>query len=303
MTHSHSCSNHPAPKHFNTAFALAVALNLGFTIIEAIYAIAANSMSLLGDAAHNLGDVLGLLLAWGASWLLTKPSGIRYSYGYKRTTIIAALINALILVGTGFLIGYESILKLMNPEPTRELTVIIVATVGILINGGTALLFIRGSKEDLNIKGAYLHLAIDALISVGVVLTGILILFTNWQWLDSMVGLVIVIVIFYSTWELLRDSVLLLLDAVPANIEYQAVEQYFTQLSGVDSIHDLHIWGLSTKEIALTAHLVMPKRRLSDHDYLEINQTLKTKFNIDHVTLQIEQGHEDALCHRLDGCS
>lgn len=301
MAHSHNHA-HPHPKQFNKAFAAAVFLNLGFTIVEAIYAISANSMSLMGDAAHNLGDVLGLLLAWGANWLLTKPNNVRYSYGYKRTTIIAALLNALILVSTGFIIGYESIIKLLHPEPTQEITVMVVATIGILVNGGTALLFIRGSKEDLNIKGAFLHLAIDALISVGVVVTAALILLTNWQWLDPIVGLFIVIIIFYSTWELLRDSVLLILDAVPVSIDYAAVSEYFAGIEGVDSIHDLHIWGLSTKEIALTAHLIMPNSRLNDHQYIEINQALKEMFNIDHVTLQIEQGHEDALCHKTKGC-
>lgn len=300
MEHSHT--HHRTSQQFNGAFAVAVILNLSFTIIEAIYAIAANSMSLLGDAAHNLGDVLGLLLAWGANWLLTKPSTLQYSYGYKRTTIIASLINALLLVGTGFIIGYEAILKLINPEPTQETTVILVATIGILINGGTALLFMRGSKEDLNIKGAFLHLAVDALISLGVVITGIIILLTRIEWLDPVMGLLIVITIFYGTWELLRDSILLLLDAVPASIDYHAVENYLRSIEGVDSIHDLHIWGLSTKETALTAHLIMPHQQVTDEKYHQINQVLKTQFKIHHVTLQIEQGQKDSLCHRTAGC-
>ena len=301
MSHTHDHSHHH-PQKFNAVFAIAVALNLGFTIVEAIYAIAANSMSLLGDAGHNLGDVLGLLLAWGANWLLTKPSSTRYSYGYKRTTIIAALINALILVATGALIAYESVIKLMHPEVTQEMIVIIVAAVGIIINGGTALLFVRGSKEDLNIKGAYLHLATDALISIGVVFTGIAILFTDWHWLDPAAGLLIVLIILYGTWSLLRESVFLIMDAVPSSIDLDEVRGSLNALEGVESVHDLHIWGLSTKEIALTAHLVMPNIRPRNTDYEQINQMLKQQFKISHTTLQIEQDHKDFPCKQEGIC-
>jgi len=211
MKHKHSHSH--TSQTFNTAFAIAVILNLGFVIVEGIYAYSAQSMSLFGDAGHNLGDVVGLSLAWLANVLLTRNASERYSYGFKRTTILAALINALLLVATSALIAFESINKLFAPVDVHETTIIVVAMVGIAINGGTALLFMRGRHGDLNIKGAYLHLAYDALISLGVVVTGILIYTTQWNWLDPAVGLVIVVTILIGTWELLRDSVNLILDA------------------------------------------------------------------------------------------
>lgn len=299
MSHHH---DHVHPQQFNKAFALAIFLNLGFTFIEAIYAIVANSMSLLADAGHNLGDVLGLLLAWGANWLLTKPSTERYSYGYRRTSIIASIINALLLVATSAIIAYESIIKLIHPEQVEEFIVIVVAFIGILINGGTALLFMRGSKGDLNIKGAFLHLAADALISVGVVIAATVIYFTGWDMLDPIIGLMIVIVILAGTWGLLRDSVILLLDAVPHAIERQEVKEFLINLQGVTDVHDLHIWGLSTKEIALTAHLVMPDNYLSDQEHHTLQHDLKEKFNIDHITIQIEKGQGEHPCNLDNIC-
>jgi len=301
MSHDHSHAHLSGSGTFNGAFALAVGLNLSFTLIEAIYAISANSMSLLADAGHNLGDVAGLLFAWGASWLLTKASSERFSYGYKRTTIVAALMNSLILVGTSAIIGYESIIKLIHPVDVHELTVVIVAAVGVLINGGTALLFMRGRKGDLNIKGAFLHLAYDALISVGVVMTGLAILMTGWTLLDPLVGLAIVAAILAGTWGLLRDSVNLILDAVPHNIDRNAVEQYLKNIEGVTGVHDLHIWGLSTKEAALTCHLVIPEGRseLSNEAYQKINCDLKDDFFIDHVTIQVERGDADVSCGQV----
>jgi cobalt-zinc-cadmium efflux system protein len=196
--HDHAHGHMHAPATFNLAFALAVGLNLAFTLIEGGYAFIAHSMSLLADAGHNLGDVIGLLMSWGATWLLGRSATEKYSYGYKKTTLFAALINALILVFACAIIIYESIHKLFTPVPIRESIVIIVAFIGILINGGTALMFLKGSKDDLNIKGAYLHLASDALISVGVVVTGIIVLFTKWNWLDPIVGLIIVTIILRS---------------------------------------------------------------------------------------------------------
>lgn len=299
MAHDHS---HHHPTTYNKAFFLAVALNLGFTIIEAIYAVIANSMSLLADAGHNLGDVLGLVLAWGANYLLSKPASERYSYGYKRTTILAAIMNAFLLVATSAIIAYESIWKFFNPSEVTEIIVIIVAAIGILINGGTALLFISGTKEDLNIKGAFLHLATDALISVGVVIVGIAIYYTDWEWLDPCVGLAIVVIILIGTWGLLRDSVNLLLDAVPYHINHKAIREYLLSLPGVTDLHDLHIWGLSTKEVALTVHLIMPEARLSDADFLQITKDLHNKFKIDHPTLQVETGCDDHPCHLQSTC-
>lgn len=305
--HSHDHSHHHghhhhAPQSFNRAFAIAVILNFSFTVFQIFFALIAGSMSLLADATHNFGDVFGLVLAWGANWLLTRPARKRYSYGFKRTTIIAAIINALILVATSALISYESIHKLFHLTQMNESIVAIVALIGIFINGGTALLFMRGANEDLNIKGAYLHLIGDALISIGVVVAAVLILFTGWVWLDPLVGLLIVMVILWGTWGLLRDSVRLILDAVPHHIDVQGVQHYFEEIPGVSKAHDLHIWGLSTKEIALTVHLVMPNNKLSDADYVKINTELKNKFHIDHATIQVETGSLDHPCLRSETC-
>lgn len=315
MSHAHShgtsCSHdhdhgghahHHAPSNFNLAFGLAVSLNLAFTVVETIYALAAHSMSLLADAGHNLGDVCGLLMAWGASWLLGRTATAKYSYGYKKTTLFAALINALLLVFACGIIIFESVRRLFFPAPINELIVIIVALIGIAINGGTALMFLKGSKDDLNIKGAYLHLASDALLSLGVVITGCIVWFTKWMWLDPIVGLIIVFIILYSTLGLLRHSVDLLLGAVPHNVDQQKVFEYLSHIDGVTAVHDLHIWALSTKEFALTAHLVMPDRYLTDHDYLEINQVLKDQFKIGHVTIQVEKGESADPCGQAVVC-
>lgn len=302
MGHDHSHHHHTPPESFNTAFALAVGLNLVFIIIEVFYALMANSMGLLADAVHNFGDVLGLILAWVANWLLTKPASKRYSYGYRRTSILAALMNAVLLVATSAIIAYESIQKLIYPEIVDEKIVIVIAFIGILINGGTAMLFFKGRSADLNIKGAFLHLAADALISIGVVVAGVIILYTGWMWLDPVVGLLIVATILLGTWGLLRDSVSLIMDAVPYGIDENDVRQYFCKLSGVTAVHDLHIWGLSTKENALTVHLVMPKETLDDNIYKKINGDLLHQFNIHHVTIQVEQGTSDHPCVYENTC-
>lgn len=297
--HGHS---HSPPQSFNFAFAISVTLNLAFTIFQIIYAYFANSMSLLADAIHNFGDVFGLILAWGANWLLTLPARKRYSYGFKRTTILASLTNAIILVATSAVITFESIYKFFHVTQVNGFIIIIVALIGIVINGGTALLFMRGAHDDLNIKGAFLHLMGDALISIGVVIAGILILLTGKMWLDPLVGLIIVTIILWGTWGLLRDSVRLLLDAIPHYIDHQGIENYLKNLPHVTAVHDLHIWGLSTKEIALTAHLIMPESHLTDADYSQINRDLKEKFRVDHVTLQIEKGSLEFPCQRTDVC-
>jgi cobalt-zinc-cadmium efflux system protein len=308
MHHSHDHSHHHSHGHnhahqsFNSSFAIAVLFNFCFTIFQIIFALISGSMSLLADAAHNFGDVFGLTLAWGASWLLTLPARKRYSYGFKRTTIIAALVNALLLVATSALISYESIYKLFHMTHMNERIVAIVAFIGVLINGGTALLFMRGASEDLNIKGAFLHLISDALISLGVVVAAIIIMYTGWMWMDPLAGLLIVIIILAGTWGLLRDSVRLILDAVPHRVDEHAVQKYLETLPGVAIIHDLHIWGLSTKEIALTVHLVMPEKKLSDADFLMLNKTLKERFHIDHATIQVEDGSEEHPCLRSENC-
>src|SRR3990167_7079862 len=253
MAHSHSHDHHHSHESFNFAFGAAVILNFGFTLFQAAFAFIAGSMSLLADAAHNFGDVFGLILAWGANWLLTLPARKRYSYGFKRTTIIAALSNALILVATSALIAYESIQKLLHISDVNGYIVIVVALIGIIINGSTAMLFMKGAHHDLNIKGAFLHLLGDALISMGVVIAGILISFTHRAWIDPLVGLLIVVIILFGTSGLLRDSIRLLLDAIPRHIDSHGIENYLKNLPGVSAVHDLHIWGLSTKEVALTA--------------------------------------------------
>lgn len=302
-SHSHSHEHHHTPSSFNAAFALAILLNLAFTAGEATYAFLGNSMSLLADAAHNFGDVFGLVLSWGASWLLTLPPKKRYSYGYKRTTILASLTNALILVTTSALIAYESIRKLIwVPVHVNESVVIIVALVGIFINCGSALLFRRGAKEDLNIHGAFLHLMLDGCIAVAVVITGILIFFTKKFWLDPVVGLLIVGIILWGTKGLLQNSIRLLLDAVPHHIDDGAIEHFLKNIPGVTAIHDFHVWGLSTKEIALTVHLIMPDTTLTDADYQKINLTLKEKFRVDHATIQIEKGCIEHACDRTTLC-
>lgn len=295
--------HHPALAiGLNFSFALTVLLNSGFVLAEVMYAFMAHSMSLLSDAVHNFGDVLGLLMSWGASFLATKPYKQRYSYGYKKLTILAALANALLLVFTSALIVYESINKLSNPVPINEIIVMVVAFIGMLINGSTALLFMRQQQSDLNIKSAFLHLAYDALIALGVVLAGAIVYFTAWQWVDPVVGLVIVGIIAFGSWNLLRRSVELILGAVPYGIDQKAIATYLKKLPGVEAIHDLHIWGLSTQETALTAHLVMPCDRLSDQAYQQINETLADQFQIQHVTLQVEQGQRKFPCRQGTIC-
>jgi cobalt-zinc-cadmium efflux system protein len=299
--HSHG-HGHGEVRSFNTAFAIAVTLTLVYTFAEGGYAFYANSMSLLADAVHNLGDGLGLILAWIANWLLTFPARKRYSYGFKRTTIIAALANAFILVATSAVIAYESIFKLFNLTTVNETVVIIVGIIGIFVNGGTSLLFMRGAKDDINIKGAFLHLMADALILVGVVISAIVIYYTNWHWIDPVIGLIIVGIVLYGTWGLLRDSVILILDAIPHYIDHVGVKEYLQSIPGVQAVHDLHIWGLSTREVALTAHLIMPDKPLSDADYKKINNELHTRFNINHATIQVEAGSTADPCIRSETC-
>jgi cobalt-zinc-cadmium efflux system protein len=294
---------HPAPpSSLNAAFAIAVTLTLGFSLLEIIYGLLAQSMSLLADATHNLGDSLGLILAWIANWLLSLPARKRYSYGFKRITIIAALVNAFVLVATSALIAYESIYKLFHLSAVNEKTVIIVGLIGIAVNGGSSLLFRQGAHTDLNIKGAFWHLLADMFILIGVVLSAIIIRYTNWLWIDPVVSLSIVGIVLWGTWGLLRDSLHLILDAIPRYIDYASVNTYLATYPGVKAVHDLHIWGLSTREVALTAHLIMPDSRLTDADYKKINATLHTTFQINHVTIQIESGSLEDPCSRRYTC-
>jgi cobalt-zinc-cadmium efflux system protein len=293
--------HHEVPSNITKSFAIAVLLNLIFVVVEVLYALHANSSSLLADAGHNLGDVLGLGFAWLASWLLTKPANTRYSYGYKRTSILSALLNALILVIGSLFIAFDAIHNLIHPVIVHENIVIIVAAIGIVVNGVSALLFTSG-HEDLQIKAAFLHLAYDALISLGVVIAAVVIKYTHWYRLDPILGLLIVVFIIKSTWSMLRESVNMMLDAVPEKIDSAAVREYLLSLDGVNEIHDMHIWGLSTTQVALTAHLVMPEQGLTDADFAKINAHLKEHFKIDHATLQVEKGDGDEPCERTDCC-
>ena len=275
----------------NAGFMIAIAANLIFTVLEAVYGFLSNSVSLLGDAGHNLSDVLGLLLAWGASYLATRKSTELYSYGFRKTTILAAIINAMTLVFAAGFIAIESIDKFFTPSPMDEVIVMVVAGIGIVVNAGTAMIFMKGSKEDLNLKGAYLHLAYDAAISAAVVVGACISYFSNWHLIDPLLGLLIVGVILFGTWGLLRDSINLILDAVPEGCSRQGVKEYLEGISGVSEVHDLHIWAMSTFENCMTAHLVMPENTLweSESSYEEIGQAMRKDFNIHHITLQVER--------------
>jgi len=285
------------PADYGRAFAIGVALNAAYVVAEAFYGVVSHSLALLADAGHNLGDVLALAAAWGAALLSRRSPGGRYTYGYRSSTILVALGNAaLLLVITGG-IAWEAIRRLLeSPEPLSGMTVIIVAAVGVVINGATALMFKAGRKGDLNIRAAFLHLASDAAVALGVALAGVLILMTGWLWLDPAIGLAISIIIVAGTWSLLRDSVNLALHAVPPGIERDAVADYLGSLPGITAVHDLHIWGMSTTETALTAHLVRPEGVPNDALLRRAQQELQERFGIGHVTLQVETADEAVIC-------
>lgn len=279
-----------APKDFGRAFAIGVTLNLGFVAVEAIFGILANSTALLADAGHNLSDVIGLLIAWGAAILAKRPPTERLTYGLRGTSILAALGNALLLIFACGAIAWEAAWRFANPEPVASATVMVVAGVGILINGFTAWLFMSGRNTDLNIRGAYLHMVADAGVSLGVVAAGAAILLTGWLWLDPLTSLVIVAIILWSTWWLLRDSINLALGGVPAHIELAKVKESLESLPGVTRAYHIHVWGMSTNEVALTAHLVVPGGYPGDDFFQRARQEMHTRFGIDHLTLQIEVG-------------
>lgn len=295
--HHHGAGGHVhAPANFGRAFAIGIALNAAYVLAEAFYGVAAHSLALLADAGHNLGDVLGLVAAWGASVLSKRSPSGRYTYGLRRSSILAALSNALVLLVVTGGIAWEGIRRLIDPEPTAGATIMIVAAVGIAVNGITAYLFMSGRKSDLNIKGAFLHMASDALVALGVVIAGGLILWTGWHWLDPAISLVISVVIVVGTWSLLRDSVNLSLDAIPEGIDPHAVEASLKELPGVTEVHDLHIWGLSTTDTALTAHLVRLDP-VNDDDLLHLAvETMRDRFEIGHATLQLETQAMADLC-------
>jgi cobalt-zinc-cadmium efflux system protein len=288
--HGHVGHSH-APDHFGFAFAAGVTLNTVFVVAELVFGYAANSLALISDAVHNFSDVISLLLAWGAMWLAGKQPTHRHTYGYRRASILAALFNAgLLLIAVGG-IAVEAINRIQEPAAVAGWTVVVVAALGILVNGGTALLFMRGRHGDLNIRGAYLHMAADAGVSFGVVVAALVIMATGWLWVDPAISLGIAAVVLASGWGLAKDSVNLALDGVPKGIELAKVKDYLVRLEGVTELHDLHIWAMSTNETALTAHLVRPAG-FNDAFLHGVCEQLALRFNIHHATLQIEASSE-----------
>lgn len=287
--HDHG-GHHHGPANYDRAFAIGVILNLGFVVLETVYGLSVNSLALLADAGHNFSDVIGLVLAWAAVWLSGKQASKRRTYGFGRSTILASLINAVILlIGIGG-IAWEAIQRFSHPEPVVAATVMWVAGIGILVNAGTAAMFMAGSKGDLNIRGAFLHMAADAAVSLGVVIAAFVMERTGWLWLDPTISLAIVVVIAAGTWGLFRESLNLSLDAVPGHIDRDAVEAHLSALPGVVAVHDLHIWPLSTTSVALTAHVVKPEAVVDDTLLHGLSADLHGKFGIDHATIQVERG-------------
>jgi cobalt-zinc-cadmium efflux system protein len=293
MAHHH---HDHAPDTFDRAFAIGVVLNLGYVGIEAVFGLLSHSLALVADAGHNLSDVLGLVLAWGAIWLSRRRPTARRTYGMRRSSVLAALINAVILLIAIGAIAIEALRRFGNPAPVAGATVIVVALIGIAVNTATALLFATGRKGDLNIRGAFLHMAADAAVSAGVVVSGIVILATGWDWLDPLVSLAIAGVVLVGTWGLLRESVDLALDAVPEGIDPHDVQRYLAGLPAVTEVHDLHVWGISTTETALTAHLVVPDGSGGDALIAQTCRELHDQFGIEHATLQIERGDPAHPC-------
>jgi cobalt-zinc-cadmium efflux system protein len=279
---------------FGRAFATGVLLNSAFVLVEAVFGVFSGSMALLADAGHNLSDVLGLLIAWGAAVMAARPANARFTYGYKASSMLAALANAgLLLIATGAIL-IQTVNRLFAPEPVAGMAMVVVAGVGILINGATALLFARGRKSDINVRGAFLHMAADAFVSLGVVIAGAVILWTGAWWVDPTASLVIVVVIGVGTWGLLKDSVKIALLAVPDTVDEGEVRAYLAGLPGVTAVHDLHIWAMSSTETALTAHLVIPGGQRGDAFLHEVTHELEHRFHIGHATVQIETGaHAD----------
>jgi len=285
-----------APPASHRAFALGVLLNVAYLVVEAVFGVLVGSLALLADAGHNLSDVLGLLMAWGASYLSMVRPTKRRTYGWRSSTILAAMANALILLMAVGGIVWEAVRRLAEPRPVATTTMVAVAGVGVVINTATALLFLSGRKRDLNIRGAYLHMAADAGVSLGVVVAGVMIAMTGWMWVDPAVSIVIALVIFWGTWGLFRESTDLILQAVPKGIDARQVEAYLRQLPGVTDLHDLHIWAMSTTETAITAHLVKPDAADDDEFLSRTSRELQHRFGIGHATLQLEHGTDAANC-------
>ena len=287
--HGHDHGHSHAPAEFNRAFAVGITLNLAFVAIEAFYGWKINSLALLADAGHNLSDVAGLVLAWGGALAGKLRPNARHTYGWKRASILAAFLNALLLLVAMGSLGWEAASRLKTPESTEGWTIIAVAGVGIVINTATALMFMRGRKDDLNIRGAFVHMAADALVSLGVVVGGALYLWKGWGWIDPVMSLAIALIIVVGTWGLFRQSLHLLFDGVPESVDLAAVRQLLLALPGVDEVHDLHVWALGTAETILTAHMVLRDQDVDTQAVLrQAQQKLHHQFEIRHVTLQLE---------------
>ncbi|MDP3172449.1 MAG: cation diffusion facilitator family transporter, partial [Polaromonas sp.] len=292
MSADHDHNHGHAPANFNRAFAIGIVLNIVFVAIEAFYGWRVNSLALLADAAHNLSDVAGLVLAWGGTLASKLRPNARHTYGWKRGTILAAFANALLLLMAMGALAWEAVGRLLSPEPFADsggVTIMVVAGIGIVINTATALLFMRGRERDLNIRGAFLHMAADALVSAGVVVAGALTLWMGWAWLDPVVSLLIAGVILVGTASLFKQSLHMLFDGVPDSVDPQAVHDCLTALPGVTKVHDLHIWAMGTSQVALTAHLVMPQGHADDAFLKHATDQLHQRFDITHVTLQVMQ--------------
>ncbi|HEX7852661.1 MAG TPA: cation diffusion facilitator family transporter [Sphingobium sp.] len=287
--HSHGPGHHHAPASFGRAFAIGIVLNAGFVVVEGGFGLHSGSLALVADAGHNLSDVFSLLVAWAAVALGRVRPSERFTYGLKGSSILAALLNGLLLMLAAGAIALAAVQRFGDPEPVMSRTMIIVAAIGILINGATALLFVSGAKGDINIRGAFLHMLADAAVSAGVVLAGFGIGMTGWSWLDPATSLIIVAVIVWSSWGLLKEAIALSLGGVPPGIESQRVEQHLAGLDGVSAVHDLHIWPMSTTETAMTAHLVMPDGNASDTFLHQAAEEMRAHFGIGHTTLQIER--------------
>jgi cobalt-zinc-cadmium efflux system protein len=296
--HSHSGSGHAhhLPATFGKAFAIGMILNIVYVVAQVLFGLAAHSLALFADAGHNLGDVMGLFLAWGASVLAQRRPTVRYTYGFRRSTILASLANAILLLVAVGGITWEAMRRFGEHETVAGMTVIWVAALGVVINGVTAMLFASGQKNDLNIKGAFTHMAADAAVSAGVVVAGLVILLSGWWWIDPLVSLLINAVIVWGTWGLLRDSLDMAMDAVPAAVDIPRVQNYFRSLPGIAHFHHLHIWSLSTTETALTVHLVKPQTEGDDDLLGTVCHELNARFGIQHATIQFERNMEQSPC-------
>jgi cobalt-zinc-cadmium efflux system protein len=292
----HGHGHDHAPADFGRAFAIAATLNIALVVAQVVFGVLANSVALIADAGHNLGDVLGLLMAWGAHGMARWQPTKRYTYGFRSASILAALFNSIILLVATGAITWEALRRLSGDNDVAGVTVMLVAAAGIVINGVSAWLLMAGRQGDLNIRGAFLHMVGDAAISLGVVAAGAAILATGWNWLDPVASLAIAVLIVWGTWGLLREAVMMSLDAVPQDVDEAKVEGYLRSLPGVSEVHDLHIWAMSTTETAMTAHLVRPGAGLDDHLLHDVCHELEHRFRISHATLQVEAGNTGHVC-------